>query len=407
MKRKLLLIAFFAGILFSCNNKEVQPPEPDPEPPIIVGNSSDFRDTTTIQQGTVTITHSRTSHCFPSNEIFAFSATATGVPSNARFVWTFGDGTTQTGTDVRIMYREPGNYTVILEVRTANNQLLQKLATNIQAWGQQVSPHAAFSVQVFDVNFPANKSFTSRSSVPTGTITNYFWDWGDGTTSTTAVPFAQKNYPPVPEDRVYQVRHIVTANSGCRDTAIVPVSVEAVYNISGDFEATRFDGCTNEYFIFTPTAVGVPAGAVYHWDFGDATGFATGNPIRKSFTYQNDYDVKMWITLRGKEIYRTHRWVRAFGQNIRPKALILRNVISSTATTERWAFYSQSNIPHGFIIGYRWDLGNGIINDDFNTYVEREFIKEVTPRTYPVSLIVTSNTGCRDTATVFVTIPPR
>ncbi|MGC8140920.1 hypothetical protein ACP3W2_26115, partial [Salmonella enterica] len=82
---------------------------------------------------------------------------------------------------------------------------------------------------------------------------------------------------------------VVTANSGCKDTAALNVFVPAVYNISGDFNADQYDGCTNEYFIFTPTATGVPAGAVYTWDFADATGLVSGNPVRKSFTYQNTY----------------------------------------------------------------------------------------------------------------------
>ncbi|MFK5108588.1 hypothetical protein ACI394_29040, partial [Klebsiella pneumoniae] len=86
------------------------------------------------------------------------------------------------------------------------------------------------------------------------------------------------------------------------------------------------DGCTNEYFIFTPTATGVPAGAVYTWDFADATGLVSGNPVRKSFTYQNTYDVKLTITLKGKIIYQTHKAVTAFGQNIKPKALMLKNI---------------------------------------------------------------------------------
>ena len=178
-------------------------------------------------------------------------------------------------------------------------------------------------------------------------------------------------------------------------------------NISGNFTAEQFDACTNEYFIFTPTATGVPAGAVYTWDFADATGLVTGSPVKKQFTYQNDYDVKMTITLKGKIIYQTHKPVRAFGQNIKPKALMLKNVVSSTSTKEIWAFYSQSNIPHGYLTGYRWEMPFNRVDDNFNTIVEQEYTKAATPTNYSVRLIVTSNTGCKDTAVANITVPAK
>jgi hypothetical protein len=57
-----------------------------------------------------------------------------------------------------------------------------------------------------------------------------------------------------------------------KEIASINVFVPASYNISSNFNIEQFDACTNEYFIFKPNATGVPAGAVYSWDFADVTG---------------------------------------------------------------------------------------------------------------------------------------
>ena len=164
------------------------------------------------------------------------------------------------GASVKNIYKDPGNYTVILEVKSSEGQVLHKVSIAVKALGQQVTPTAVFSSALADINILNNMTFTSRSSVPTGTITEHLWDWADGTTSTSSNSFMPKNFPQVPEDKLYPVKLIVTANSECKDTAGLNVFVPAVYNISGSFDAVQYDGCTNEYFIFTPRLTGAPDG---------------------------------------------------------------------------------------------------------------------------------------------------
>jgi hypothetical protein len=72
-----------------------------------------------------------------------------------------------------------------------------------------------------------------------------------------------KNFPKVPEDKTYNIKMIVNANSGSRDRASLNVFVPASCNISGNFSAEQFDACTNERILFTAEAENVPTGAVY------------------------------------------------------------------------------------------------------------------------------------------------
>jgi PKD repeat protein len=393
------------GLSFSCQ-KTADVTASDTET-VIGGATSAYQDTTTVTIGNVVIKYSRTSQCYPSNEIFAFSVTVPGVPSDATYYWDFGDGHTLTGANVKNIYDAAGTYTVTIQVKNSSQQVLNTATVSISAWGQQVTPHAAFYSQIYDVNYVNNMTFTSQSTVQHGTLVNYLWDWGDGTTTSTSNYTTTHNYAGVATDTVYPVKLIVTANSGCRDTAIVPVTVSAVYSITGDFDSASYNVCTNEYFVFTPNAKGVPPGAVYQWDFADASGLATGNPITHSFTYQNDYDVKMYIYIKGKLIYQTHKAIHANGQNIKPVALMLKNVVDSTVNNVTWSFYSQSNIPHGYYTGYYWDLGDGRIDNDFNTNVIETYPRGSVNTTYTIQLVVTGNSGCKDTAVAHITIPPK
>lgn len=402
-----IVVVIFCGMLYACSKSADAPSSGSgsTETPTIGGTTSSYRDTVSTNIGTVTILYSKTSACYPSNEIFAFSATGTGLPSGVVYSWDFGDSHTITGNNVRNIYDLSGSYTIMLTIKDAAGAVLSKTTVNVKALGQQVTPHAVFSSQIYDVNYVNNMAFTSQSSVQRGSLSNYAWDWGDGTISSTATGFTPHNFPPVATDKIYPVKLIVTANSGCRDTAVVPVSVGAVYSPVGDFDAVPLNVCSAEYFVFTPNATGVPAGCVYTWDFADASGTATGNSIKHSYTYQNDYDVKMTVTYSGKIIYQTHKPIRAQGQNVRPVALFIKNVSASDATSVTWAFYSQANIPHGYYIGYRWEFSTGRVDDNFNTYIEQTYSKTAASQTQTIKFIVTGNSGCKDTAYGTFVIP--
>jgi PKD repeat protein len=401
----LALLLLCCSFLFACSKTADTPYNNPFVSPPIGGTTTNYKDTVAVTIGTVTLKHSKTSACFPSNEIFAFDASASGLPSGAVFSWDFGDGHTLTGSNVRNIYDIAGSYTVIVTIKDAGGGVLSKTSVNVKALGQQVTPHAVFSSQIFDVNFVNNMAFTSQSSVRRGSISNYSWDWGDGTTTSTVNAFTPHNFPPVATDKIYPVRLVATANSGCKDTTVVPVSVGAVFAPTGDFSAISYDVCSKEYFIFTPTVTGIPPGCVFTWDFADATGFVTGSSIKKYFTYQNDYDVKLTVTFNGKNIYQTHKPIRAQGQNVRPIALFIKNVASDNATSVTWAFYSQSNIPHGYFTGYRWEFPSGRVDDNFNTYIEQKYTKTAVAQTQTIKFIVTGNSGCKDTATGTFIIP--
>ena len=416
---KYFLCAFILAATVTACKKTADTPANNPTNDsitVIGGATSAYLDTVVAVVNTVTIKYSRTNQCYPSNEIFAFSASGVSLPSGTTYNWDFGDGHTLTGANstatVGNIYQTAGDYTVTLTINDANKNKLSVTTVNLHAHGQQVSPHASFYAQIFDINYPNNYNFNANgSSVTRGHVSNFNWVWGDGTNTSAATPDnTPHGFPQIPVDTTYPVKLVVTSSEGCRDTAVVPVTIAAIYsNISGDFNAAQINACTAEYFTFTPTAINVPKGAVYTWDFSDATGTPTSSgAIQHTFTYQNTYDVKMYISMNGKIIYTTHKPIWANGQNVHPTALFFKNISGNETTTYvKWAMYSAANIEHGYIENYTWYMDNTLIDNNTNaTYEAYPFNKTSTASTHTITFIVTSNVGCKDTATATITIPP-
>lgn len=420
--RYIILFVIFIGIYTSCKKTTdtTNNGGNTDSTKVIGGQTSPYLDTVTVIINNVVIKYSRTNQCYPSNEIFAFSATASGLPSGAVYNWDFGDGHTTNGANpnatVGNIYQTDNYYTVTLTINDANKKGLAVATLNLHAYGQQVTPHASFYAELFDINYPNNLNFNGYGcTVTNGKITNYAWNWGDNTTSSSAIPDnIPHNFPQIPTDATYPVKLVVTASSGCKDSTVVPVAISAIYtNISGSFNAVSQNVCTAESITFTSNATNVPKGAIYLWDFADnvsgipISNLPSGNPISHSYAYQNNYGVTMYISLNGKIIYTSPRTnVTAYGQNIKPVALFLKNTAYEDSGYVKWAFYDQSNIPHGYITGRAWTIDNVSIDPNTNdTYETQGYSKGQTNVTHTIKLVVTSNSGCKDTASSVITIP--
>ena len=391
----LLMAAFF----FSCKKSEIPVVATD-SAGNIVGNTTTSNDTTKITVGSLSVKYSKTDPCYPNNEVFTFTANSVAYPSSsASYIWYFGDGGSATGTDVQHAYNATGAYVVLLEIKNSSGNLLTSTTFSIQAWGQQIKLVPSFYTQ-FDFSTNTNYvTFNSTSSINKGSVINYLWTWGDGTTSNASNGLTRHQFPAVGKDIIYPVKLTITADAGCTADTIINVPIPATYPITGDFNAVAYNACSNEYFQFTPTATNVPAGAVYYWNFSTGRGDTTASlPIQYHYQYMNDYDVIMKIYLNSRLIYTTHKLVNAKGENPAPQARFFPAWISTNGNiSETWSFTSQSTILHGGISGYYWNLGNGNIDTTYDVFTQSTYQKNASPTNYTIRLIVTGN-GCADTA---------
>jgi len=400
-----IIIITITGLLFSC--------EKITQVTLYENSSSDttttiIGDTTIITAGNVVIKYSKTPPCYPDSEVFTFTATATGISSSATYNWSFGDGNLATGTTVQHGYDATAPYVVRLDIRDSVGDLLHTVSLAVQAWGQPIKPVADFYTQ-FDFSTNLNYvTFNSESSLNKGSIVNYLWNWADGTTTSSALGLVRHQFPFTATDVTYPVKLTITTDAGCTSDTVVNVTIPATYPITGDLNTVAYNSCSrtdSEYIVFTPTAINVPSGAVYVWNFSDGTGTYTGSSYTYTYKYMNDYDVIMMIYLNGRLIYTTHKMVHANGPNARPVAIIKDNtLVSSSATTIVESYNSGSTVAHGGISGYAWDFGNGLTDNAYDPFVVTSYTRGILALSYTVRLIVSAN-NCYDTAYSSVTIP--
>ncbi len=157
----------------------------------------------------VSFTVNNDKQCF--GNPFAFTSTVTGTGPFV-YGWTFGDGNTSVAENPVYYYATPGSYTVQLIVTGAGGADTATLPVTVYA-----APVAGFTVN------EETQEQTGNSFVFTSTATGahtYHWDFGDLTTSTDEHPV--KSYDSAGTHEVVQ---IVTATSGCADTAKISVVV--------------------------------------------------------------------------------------------------------------------------------------------------------------------------------------
>ncbi len=224
---------------------------------------------------------------------------------------------------------------------------------------------------------------TNNSSVTTGSITGWAWDFGDGNTSTAKVPshvYATSG--------VKTVNLIVTTNIGCVDTATETVNVS---NVPTPSFSTVYD-CDNEKMLFkNATSVNCGKISAFYWEFGDGTTSTTQNPSH-AYASSGTYTIKFKIFLPGG-------FIDSVSRNI---VIADETVAGFTADDECFGdsvrFINSSTNANI----YAWDF------DDKNTSsLENPVHFYRVTGTYKVSLITTDGNGCDDTTVNSVTVKVR
>lgn len=192
------------------------------------------------------------------------------------WTWDFGTGNSSTNQNPTFVYSQPGFYTVTL---TASNGTSTDIETKSAVIRVNASPAPDFSVNNSKGCSPHNAQFTDLSIAQSGTINQWYWAFGNGTTSTL------QNPPAVFTDiKKYNVYLKVTDINGCEATIT-----------KNDF--IELDGPEAD-FEYDSVICGLPANVLflnqsqgndldYYWEFGD--GQTTTDEIPGIHTY-NSFD---------------------------------------------------------------------------------------------------------------------
>ncbi|MDO8303721.1 MAG: PKD domain-containing protein, partial [Sedimentisphaerales bacterium] len=100
-------------------------------------------------------------------------------------LWDFGDGTTSADSSPLHLYLSPGIYTVSLTLTDNANAQDTETKTSLIEVGMTAPLTACFAAQKLS---GAGRTAIKFNNYSKGVITNYLWNFGDGTTSTLASP---------------------------------------------------------------------------------------------------------------------------------------------------------------------------------------------------------------------------
>jgi gliding motility-associated-like protein len=173
-----------------------------------------------------------------------FSNTSNFVGSNC--TWYLSDGTVLQGcNDVSYTFNNPGCYNVTLEVETANGCISSITYDDYICIDND--PIAMFTPDPFEVS-----SIDPTINFSNGSLgaSDYHWNFGDGSTSTTINP--NHTYP-TDQAGEYEVQLIAYSPAGCTDTAraVIVVIEDLIFYVPNTFTPDNDD--FNEVFkpIFT------------------------------------------------------------------------------------------------------------------------------------------------------------
>ncbi len=244
---------------------------------------------TVYAKPTVSFTASNYSGCAPTTITFTdFSNPVNGTIANRR--WDFGDGTFSNLANPTHIYTSSGNFNVSLQV-TNSFGCIESL-TRLNFISIKQAPVAAFtngattSCSVpFRVSFQ-NTSDTTMSIVNGNTSSlNFFWDFGDSSSSTLANPTHFYT-----SSGVYTVKLIVTNSLGCSDT-LIKTNLINIGNLSDSFYMPD-TVCVNSPVLITNYSTTTQS----LWNFGDGTTSTVFSPT-KTYTAPGVYQVKLISSL--------------------------------------------------------------------------------------------------------------
>jgi len=216
----------------------------------------------------------------------AIAIAQTNSPSNViSWVWFTGDGNVQNDDSLlTYIYANPGSYTVTLET---TNSFGCKASSDIVV---EVHP---LPDPNFDVNNGCEGSsilMTNTSTIPSGSIASYTWNFGDGS------PLSNATSPSYSYSQagVYTITLTAISDQGCVDS--ISKSVIIFESPDAGFVADIFEGCAPVIVRFTDTSY-TNAGAIigWLWSFGDGGISTLQHPVHQ-YNQSGTYTVSLTVT---------------------------------------------------------------------------------------------------------------
>jgi gliding motility-associated-like protein len=202
-----------------------------------------------------------------------FSNTSKNASATATYTWNFGNGNALTTADavdpVAAIYYTPRTYRVTLTVKDKGKT--SRIARDIIVYK---NPTVQFTMTPAEGCSPLTVVLNSTSDPGSGTISQYFWDFGDGRTLQTAGGTQTEVFSVA---GTYTPSLTVTNSRSCSASLSIPGGVVVLPKPEAAFSTTTPNLChVSDTARFTNTSAGA---AGYQWSFGDGAVSTAPNPV--------------------------------------------------------------------------------------------------------------------------------
>lgn len=322
---------------------------------------------------------SATAACF--NNPTQFTDLSSGVITN--WDWNFGDGNLDSVQNPSHTYSAFGSFVVFLVVTSPDgckDTLGKPVIVN-------PLPAVNFTYQPVCIGTPT--CFQDLSTIPTGTITAWSWNFGDTASGSSNISNLQHPCHAYSDTGAFNVVLTVTSNQNCQSTTILPAVVfpppTAIFSAP--------DVCLNNPTLFSDNSNGATN---WNWDFGDGGNSTQQNPSHTYLAYGN-YAVTLIASSTGS-------CIDTVTDTITVHPLPVPVFVSDTVCLgDSTSLIDLSFIPAGSIIQWHWDFGDGDTSS-----MQNPFHVFASSGTHSVTLQLGSANSCTAavTSSVEVHSPP-
>ncbi|MDQ3052146.1 MAG: PKD domain-containing protein [Bacteroidota bacterium] len=200
-------------------------------------------------------------------------------PATSSWNWDFGDGTASTLANPVHTYTTGGTYNVVLQTQSSG--------TNCS---QLVNPFGTYIINSGEAGFDLTQTlcppFTATFTDQSVNAVAWFWDFGDGTTSTLQNPVHVYSNP-----GSYNVSLTITTSDGCSYTEFHNYAVTFLPLIANATAVTT-DSVLPLTVNFSANSSGATA---WYWEFGDGNTSTLQNPVN-IYTIPGPYNIMLVVS---------------------------------------------------------------------------------------------------------------
>lgn len=246
-----------------------------------------------------------------------------------------------------------------------------------------------------------NYQFTSNSTIPTGSIDTFYWNWNDGaydTTSNNIINHKFRNFL-----FYYYPKLTVKSNLGCTDSFSRQVNLKESPRVLTEFNDTIQCFKGNFFTIKSVSEIYLGTITFKSWQVGGGgPSYTNIDSFSHSFNSDGAFQIRQ-INHHSNGCKDTG--ILACLVNEHPNAVISTNDTDQCFNDNYFIFESQSTINNGLPLLNYWDLGNNDTREQLDS-AHKSYSNAIDRTVQLITISDDGDDGCSDTAYQTILVNP-